>query len=862
MKHLLNYSCRCLLSLMAMIAVSLSASAQDATIVTANGTSNGGATISGSSGYVGPGYGYLVSAQESVTISATKTIVKIVLTESDWRSYGNWNVDPAGQTSYSRPQFTWEGKATSVTFTNPSTDKFMGYYGIDKIEVWYEGGTVDPGTGGGTVDPGTGGGTVDPDPDPTPGTQPLSVTVDFTKFSKGIASPISGIICESDGQYNSVYGWQVQEGKHVTFAAPYGYLISQIVINDVTGQNAYYFNEIDGNTWTGSASSVTLTSNYYSHITTAAITLVKDPSAKNVFDPFTSASPASGSTVQSLSAITLALPAGLAVDRATTGSAVISVNGKDASVSTSTTTGAQLVITLDNPIVADGTYEIVIPQEIICSGNGEASPKTTLTYTVVSPYFELTADNFSPKPGDEITISLDPNNLQVFKAINIRYPDGLTLQGGSVAFSIDGKRITAPLNDYGTSGVLNFESNSITSNGQHTFVFPQGAFTTTSGKQSTALTLVYNVGVKYSHYTINLSAGSDALPADATITVAGQTYKNRETVSSTTPITEADVNATIDGYILKSLNVVPPTIVTDPNTKEQTTYNGAINATYEKIVPRVSYASVSPAGTVNLDNTTFETFTIIFPQDIEQTINYVPRGYRFTNPNGSSVSLAPVEPFYGQGGGRQLKVTFEAQNVLGKYTFELPADVITFKNGQKNEAIKIEWTLTGTKFQFDGYSANPIKEFAGFVLAAPSGISFQSCSATTLQAQVGTQTTTIPVSTTVEAGRLTFVFSQPFQAEGSVKLTIPAGSVIAKDGRKNVAFTLTQYVNPILRWDASGDNAVDATDVRAAVNSALRSASNYIRNDEAFQLIDVNHDGQITIGEVAKLILQLQTLKQ
>lgn len=144
MKKLLHKSCQWLVMLVAMFAVGMNAMAQDATIVTSSGsTSNNGVTISGGYGFQS-GCGYLCQPNSQITISASQTITKIVLTEnSNYRSYGLWSVAPGAMTyTSSTRQATWEGSAESVVFSNTSSSVW-DYYGIDKVEVWF-GGSTEP----------------------------------------------------------------------------------------------------------------------------------------------------------------------------------------------------------------------------------------------------------------------------------------------------------------------------------------------------------------------------------------------------------------------------------------------------------------------------------------------------------------------------------------------------------------------------------------------------------------------------------------------------------------------------------------------------------------------------------------------
>lgn len=492
MKKFLQRSLMWLVALVAMFAVSGNAWAQDAVINTAAGqTSNGGATISGGYGYAGDCYA--CGPQQSMVISATKTITKIVLTENrNYRSYGSWTASPSS-CSTSGTTTTWEGESTSVTFHNPLTAPY-DYLGVDKVEVWYaEGGEVDPGTGGGTVDP-------DPEQPEQPGAQPLNVTFNF---SKGFVAEQDGITCESDGQSNPVYGWQVKNGKHITFAAPYGYLISKIVLSESYSNSAFYFSEIDGddiwasgNTWTGTASSsVTLTAYSDSRVTTATITLVADPNAKAIFADFTSAFPVDGYTVEELGSIVLGLPAGVTLNPAS-GSGTIIVNGVEQTTKYGVSESGDLEVAVPY-INEDGEYTIVIPRGLVTATDGSINPETTLHYTVASPWFTITKSMINPTPDDAITLARDAqgNVIEAFNAFRIRLDNGLafaTANGSPFQFSYRKDNVNTIVRDaklyvYSDSpstATINFASKAITTSGEYTFTIAPESLTTTDGRKN------------------------------------------------------------------------------------------------------------------------------------------------------------------------------------------------------------------------------------------------------------------------------------------------------------------------------------------------------------------------------------------
>lgn len=499
MKKFLQRSLMWLVALVAMFAVSGNAWAQDAVINTAAGqTSNGGATISGGYGYAGDCYA--CGPQQSMVISATKTITKIVLTEnSNYRSYGSWTASP-NSCSTSGVTTTWEGESTSVTFNNPLTNPW-DFLGVDKVEVWYaEGGTVDPGTGGGTVDP-------DPEQPEQPGAQPLNVTFNF---SKGFVAEQDGITCEANGSFNSSYGYyQVKANQYITFTAPYGYLITEMVLDD--GNNGYYSaytvstgeyesEEYDGwvyypGNWTGSAASVTFYSNGNNRMKTATITLVKDPNAKAIFADFTSAFPEDGSKVEELGSIVLGLPTGVTLSP-TSGACTIIVNGEEQASKYSQSESGDLEVAVPY-INEDGEYTIVIPRGLATAADGSISPETTLHYTVASPWFTITESMLSPNPANSITFTRDENGniLDPLQAFNIRLNNGLAFavaDGSPFQFSYSKDNVNTIVRDaklfvYSDSpstATINFASKAIRTPGEYIFTIAPKSLTTTDGRQN------------------------------------------------------------------------------------------------------------------------------------------------------------------------------------------------------------------------------------------------------------------------------------------------------------------------------------------------------------------------------------------
>lgn len=574
---------------------------------------------------------------------------------------------------------------------------------------------------------------------------------------------------------------------------------------------------------------------------TTYVALEDNPDAKAVFPAYTSVTPAAGSTVVKIETITLQLPNGFTVDRSATGVRIIIVNGEEVSVTTRTRTGAELIISLTKPLVADGAYEVIIPQGFVSAVTGEASPRTVLSYTVNSPYFELAADNFSPKPGSDIEINLsDPLNPKSFCTFSINYPD---LMAGAVNFtytSNTGEQTSvknAPLTEVGSAYSLNFNDYKIEKIGTYTFKFPEGAFYTKSGKRSVAFQLVYTVDVKHYKYSVLLTAGSHTVPANATINVAGKAYKNGDVISVTSALKESDVqNAEIDGYILKGVEVVQPSEV------GETTYNGAVIISYEKVLPRLKYTLVSPvAGNIDLDSyASLSTICLTFPEELDATYLKAPAGFSLKNPAGEQIALSQPYGYTGWAEEYELYINFPKQESLGTYTLDIPADVITFAGGYKNEAIHVEWTIKAQYFQFPYYDTGLVKEFGSFTLNAPDGTTFIDSNLNSLKCIEGYDPVTdepiysdSPVSVNLTATEAVVTLKNPIAKKGSFVIIIPEGCFTTADGRKNREFQIYPYVDPT-----------------EYINILSSTPANYKIVEAPFTSIVLNLDRVVTASEV------------
>lgn len=277
----------CVFALLA-VGAGTSAYAQDADATInclAGYTSNKEVTISGSFGPYGD-YGYICQGGSSITIAAPegKEISKIVLSEnSGYRSYGGW-VANVGETAYAKPRLTWTGKASSVTFSNPTPNDM---WCIDKVEVWFVQEEVlppDPGPDG-PDGPGT--------PD-APDNETTKVSISF-KTNRGTAFTQDDVYCQTSGLWSSyARGLQIGQNKSISFEAPTDYYISGIELLDAKVDSYYNLQYLtcdtptfsisdDKNscTWRGASRKVTITNAstyiYSTYISSATVSLHRCP---------------------------------------------------------------------------------------------------------------------------------------------------------------------------------------------------------------------------------------------------------------------------------------------------------------------------------------------------------------------------------------------------------------------------------------------------------------------------------------------------------------------------------------------------------------------------------------------------------
>lgn len=220
----------------------------------------------------------------------------------------------------------------------------------------------------------------------------------------------------------------------------------------------------------------------------------------------------------------------------------------------------------------------------------------------------------------------------------------------------------------------------------------------------------------------------------------------------------------------------------------------------------VSYSSTTPAtGKYNIDVTSFNYIGVSFPEASADNLFAAPEGICLTDPLGNDVPFNPSFGFIFWAGTTELRINFADQFILGTYTLTIPADALTFASGNRNKAITLQWTLTGTKFQFGYYNSyETLKSFERFALSAPEGVTLASSTLTTLRHYVGYDPDTydpifdnVPVDVTLSGNTALFTFATPFTAKAGVSLTIPAGTIKAADGRTNREISVYQEVDPV-----------------------------------------------------------------
>lgn len=423
--------------------------------------------------------------------------------------------------------------------------------------------------------------------------------------------------------------------------------------------------------------------------------------------------------------------------------------------------------------------------------------------TVDLKHFTLTKACFSPSPDDDITIGSILAG-EYFNYLRITAPAGVAFQEPvwkQVDAKFNGTKTTFPCT-LESDNVLLVGGIGIQQNGTYTFEFPEGTFYSTKDKTNQLVTLTYNVGTRHYKYNVSLTAGGDpnAIPADATITVAGQPYAKGSVVSSIAPLEASDVQADIDGYILQNVEVVQPTVTST------TTYNGLIHASYEKIIPRLDYSGLTPAlGTIDLDNAYFQSICISFPEAPATDITTAPLGFSFIGPDGYSVPLSEPYGFTFWASGQDLYINFPSQQAVGTYTLTIPADAITFASGIKNKAITLQWQLKAKYFQFernDNYDT--AKSFSVFRLVAPEGVTLESTTLTALKRYMGYDEANdapiyanVPVSVNLSGRIAEFVLTTPITTKSYVSLEVPEGTITTTDGRTNRQAYYSQDVDPM-----------------------------------------------------------------
>lgn len=331
-------------------------------------------------------------------------------------------------------------------------------------------------------------------------------------FSQGFVAEVNGVTCTSDGEFNSANGfWQVRSGKYVTFTAPYGSVITEMVLNDNNYTQSLTFTPSTGDlaecdwgdfpyvrTWTGSANSVKFESNGFGRLVNVKVTFESDPNAHPLFPAFTSAFPADGAKVQELGEVVLGLPAGVTLS-SYSGAGTIFVNGVEKTTKYSQSeAGISVAIPYINE---DGQYTIVIPREFVTATDGSVNPELTLHYTVASPYFTLTKSMVRPNPDQTVYFDRDmEGNKLAFTSFRLGTGNFGYAPANSTIFDfkINDRHVQGSLLVYAddpNTAVISFVNNPIREGGDYTFLIPAGALTTTDGRTNREFSWVFSLDV-------------------------------------------------------------------------------------------------------------------------------------------------------------------------------------------------------------------------------------------------------------------------------------------------------------------------------------------------------------------------------
>lgn len=251
------------------------------------------------------------------------------------------------------------------------------------------------------------------------------------------------------------------------------------------------------------------------------------------------------------------------------------------------------------------------------------------------------------------------------------------------------------------------------------------------------------------------------------------------------------------------------------------------------IVPPYDYATVSrvsPAeSTIALEDEYdgLRYITIYFKEKITENFTafsaeQLPDGFSFTDPDGKEITL---EYLTGWADSDNIGITTKSlQRTLGEYKLHIPEGIFTFEGGKKNPVLDYTWTLTAPSTFAMGYydiaadgqvkSDGQLKNLYGFTLTAPEGVTFASVAADAkviIPGEMDYETGTRTEDEEVEGATITlredgtiYVGFEPAYAPAeytSYSFVIPAGAIIAEDGRTSKEIRLSASVDPVSYFD-------------------------------------------------------------
>lgn len=531
MKKLLHKSCQWLVMLVAMFAMSFSASAQDVTINLASSTSSGGVTISGGAYDSYSGF-YGVSPGGALTVTANQAISKIVLTENrNGRSYGNWGLSSGSKTSYNQSAclYEWGGNAASVVFTNTGTMPW-DYLGLDKIEVWFA-------AGGST--------TVEQPNFPVENT-PYQIKENARgKFLKLVSSESYGTVLD-DEQHPLYFHWDEAKGAftitdesgalYVGAHKEKDWLMSSSIPeywNVVESDAGYRFQRADN-------------ASKYIGFDANTVTAFRDKNPGSYF----SIEPYQAPVVNQYRVNFEGSPAGVVPSlrfNGTTWTQDNTINYRNGLL-----TESDIEVT---PIIGY-TYTIDIQHPGYTTSSTYGRITVTFTEAQVA-YFDVPATAVATRINEvdgQLVIQINASGIQGVDA----FKGGYTQKGITVV--VNGQSASATSVDYGSSMLISNITADMRAAGEYTIVIPAGSFEASNGDVNNDFSVTYTVeastpvATEYTIYIYGEYTGPTSMAtapegaAVALVNAPGVTYANGDKCTLEWQPSVTDFRCTLDGW--------------------------------------------------------------------------------------------------------------------------------------------------------------------------------------------------------------------------------------------------------------------------------------------------------------------------